>query len=137
MKVKGRKMTRRLWFLSLVLILGLGLQPALAQDDLFQKGKTFFETEGNCVDCHRLNGQGLPGTYPALDGDPFVTGQPRPVIATVLNGRKGNLGEMPSWKDKLDDTQIAAVVTYIRHAWSNQAPAVSPALVAEIRKKAK
>jgi mono/diheme cytochrome c family protein len=127
----------RLTFLSLVLILGLGLQPALAQDDLFQKGKAFFETEGNCVDCHRLNGKGLPGTYPALDGDPFVTGKPGPVIATVLNGRKGDLGEMPSWKDKLDDQQVAAVVTYIRHAWSNKAPGVTPPLAAEIRKKAK
>jgi mono/diheme cytochrome c family protein len=130
-------MDSRLSFLSLVLILGLGLQPALAQDDLFQKGKAFFETEGNCVDCHRLNGKGLPGTYPALDSDPFVVGDPKPVIATVLNGRKGQLGEMPSWKDKLDDTQVAAVVTYIRHAWSNKAPGVTPALAAEIRNKAK
>jgi mono/diheme cytochrome c family protein len=80
---------------------------------------------------------GLPGTYPALDGDPFVTGKPGPVIATVLNGRKGDLGEMPSWKDKLDDQKVAAVVTYIRHAWSNKAPGVTPALAAEIRKKAK
>ena len=130
-------MAIRLSFLSLVLILGLGLQPALAQDDLFQKGKAFFETEGNCVDCHRKNGKGLPGTYPALDGDPFVTGKPGPVIATVLNGRKGDLGEMPSWKDKLDDQKVAAVVTYIRHAWSNKAPGVTPALAAEIRKKTK
>jgi len=130
-------MAIRLSFLSLVLILGLGLQPALAQDDLFQKGKAFFETEGNCVDCHRKNGKGLPGTYPALDGDSFVTGKPGPVIATVLNGRKGDLGEMPSWKDKLDDQKVAAMVTYIRHAWSNKAPGVTPALAAEIRKKTK
>ncbi len=130
-------MDTRLWFLSLVLLSSLGLQPALAQEDLFQKGKEVFETEGNCVDCHRQNGQGLPGTFPAHDGNPFVVGPPKPVIATVLNGRKGNLGEMPSWKDKLDDTQVAAVVTYIRHAWSNKAPGVTPALAAEIRKKAK
>lgn len=128
-------MNARLFSLSLVLSLGLGLQPALGQEDLFPKGKEIF-TE-NCADCHRLNGQGLPGTFPAHDGNPFVVGAPAPVIATVLNGRKGDLGEMPSWKDKLDDTQIAAVVTYIRHAWSNKAPGVTPALVAEIRKKAK
>ena len=54
------------------------------------------------------------------------SGDPRPVIATVLNGRKGNLGQMPTWKDKLDDQQIAAVVTYIRQAWSNRAPARHP-----------
>ncbi|MCX5889132.1 MAG: cytochrome c, partial [Deltaproteobacteria bacterium] len=118
-------MKARLFFLSLILFPGLGLQPALGQDDLFQKGKAIYEAEGNCVDCHRLNGKGLPGTYPAHDGNPFVVGEPNPVIATVLNGRKGQLGEMPSWKDKLDDTQVAAVVTYIRHAWSNKAPGVT------------
>jgi mono/diheme cytochrome c family protein len=123
--------------LYLCLLLSLALQPAWGQDDLFQKGKAVFETEGNCVDCHRLNGKGLPGTFPALDGDAFVTGKPQPVIATVLNGRKGHLGQMPTWKDKLDDQQVAAVVTYIRHAWSNRAPGVTPAQVAEIRKKAK
>ena len=130
-------MKTRIRFLTLVLTLGLGLKPALSQDDLFQKGKAIYETEGYCVDCHRANGKGLPGTFPAHDGNPFDVGPPGPVIATVLNGRKGNLGRMPSWKDKLNDDQIAAVVTYIRHAWSNKAPGVTPALVAEIRKKAK
>lgn len=121
--------------LTLVLFLGLALQPAQGQEDVFQKGKEVYED--NCVDCHRLNGQGLPGTYPAHDGNPFVVGPPEPVIATVLNGRKGLLGQMPSWKDKLDDGQIAAVVTYIRQAWSNKATGVTPAQVAEIRKKVK
>ncbi len=123
--------------LFVILLLVLGFQLAWGEDDLFQKGKTIYNTEGYCVDCHRANGKGLPGTFPAHDGNSFVTGQPGPVIATVLNGRKGEMGQMPSWKDKLDDQQIAAVVTYIRHAWSNKAPGVTPAMVAEIRKKAK
>jgi mono/diheme cytochrome c family protein len=128
-------MKARSIFLCLLLSLTLSLPAAWGQDDLFQKGKAVFDS--TCVDCHRLNGQGLPGTFPALDGDPFVTGKPEPVIATVLNGRKGQLGQMPTWKDKLDNGKIAAVVTYIRQAWSNRAPGVTPALVAEIRKKAK
>jgi mono/diheme cytochrome c family protein len=57
------------------------------------------------------------------------------VVATVLNGRKGNLGLMPTWKDKLDDQQIAAAVTYIRNAWSNEAPPVTPDMVTAIRGK--
>jgi cytochrome c oxidase subunit 2 len=121
--------------LFLLLSLVLGLSTALGQGDLFQKGQEVFV--GNCVVCHRTNGRGLPGTFPALDGDPFVRGAPEPVIATVLQGRKGNLGQMPAWKDKLTDEQIAAVVTYLRQAWSNQAPGVTPAMVAEIRKKGK
>ncbi len=101
--------------------------------NLVSQGKTVFED--NCADCHRLNGKGLPGTFPAHDGNPFVVGPPGPVIATVLNGRKGILGQMPTWKDKLDDKQIAAVISYIRQAWSNRAPAVTPAMVAAARSK--
>jgi len=121
--------------LFLLLSLALGLSAALGQENLFQKGQEVFA--GNCVDCHRANGRGLPGTFPALDGEPFVRGAPEPVIATVLQGRKGNLGQMPAWKDKLTDEQIAAVVTYLRQAWSNKAAGVTPAMVAEIRKKGK
>ena len=57
------------------------------------------------------------------------------MIATVLNGLKGSLGQMPAWKDKLDDQQIAAVVSYIRQAWSNRAAPVTPAMVAAGRRK--
>ena len=120
-----------------LILLGLALAVtttwAQGTGTLFQQGQKVYED--NCVDCHRHNGKGLPGTFPAHDGNPFVVGPPSPVIATVLNGRKGNLGRMPDWKDKLDDQQIAAVVTYIRQAWSNRAPAVTPAMVAATRTK--
>ena len=106
-----------------------------AQDsgDPFKQGQQVFED--SCAQCHRANGEGLPATFPALNKNPFVLGEPKPVIATILNGRKGNLGRMPSWKDKLDDQQIAAVVTYVRQAWSNRAPAVTPAMVAATRRQ--
>jgi len=119
----------------ILLALALVVTTAWAQGtgDFFQQGQKVYED--NCADCHRHNGKGLPGTFPAHDGNPFVVGPPIPVIATVLNGRKGNLGQMPTWKDKLDDQQIAAVVTYLRQAWSNRAPAVTPAMVAATRSK--
>jgi mono/diheme cytochrome c family protein len=104
---------------------------AQAAGNLFKPGQEVFEE--NCAQCHRANGEGLPDTFPALNKNPFVLGDPKPVIATVLNGRKGSLGQMPAWKDKLEDGQIAAVVTYIRQAWSNRAAAVTPAMVAATR----
>ena len=42
---------------------------------------------------------------------------------------------MPSWKNKLTDQQIAAVATFIRNNWGNQAEAVTPEMVAKNRKK--
>jgi len=110
---------------------------ALAQEPgaLLQQGQQVFEN--NCAQCHLKSGQGLPGTFPALDKNPFVAGDPQPVIATVLNGRRGALGRMPAWKGQLNDQQIAGVVTYIRQAWSNRAAAVTPAMAAEVRRTQK
>jgi mono/diheme cytochrome c family protein len=121
--------------LVLVLCLGLlgGVALAQGQGDATQGGREVFEA--NCAQCHRANGEGLPATFPALNKNPFVLGDPQPVITTVLNGLKGSLGQMPAWKDKLDDGQIAAVITYIRQAWSNRASAVTPAAVAARRSK--
>jgi mono/diheme cytochrome c family protein len=123
--------------LVLAIFLGMLAGAAPAQQappgPLFQEGKEVFTD--NCAQCHRVGGEGLPGTFPALNGDPFVTGDPGPVIATVLNGRKGKLGQMPTWKDKLNDAQVAAVVTYIRGAWSNRAPGITPQAVAAVRQK--
>jgi mono/diheme cytochrome c family protein len=122
-------------YLILLLCLGLlgGVAPAQGQGDAVQRGQAVFEE--NCAQCHRANGEGLPATFPALNKNPFVLGDPQPVIATVLKGRKGSLGRMPSWADKLNDQQIAAVVTYIRQAWSNRAAPVTPAMVAAGRGK--
>ena len=120
---------------SFALVLGADLAFGQGGEDLFKQGQDIYEN--NCADCHRSNGEGLPVKFPALKGNAYVMGDPKPLIGTVLQGRKGNLGQMPAWKEHLDDTQVAAVVTYIRHAWSNKAPGVTPALAAEIRKKAK
>jgi mono/diheme cytochrome c family protein len=108
--------------------------PALAQgpETLSKEGKRLFEN--NCADCHRLNGQGLPDKFPALDKNPFVLGDPAKVIDTVLQGRKGKLGQMPTWKDTLNDQQAAAVITYVRQAWSNKGAAVTPEAVKKRRR---
>jgi len=127
----------RIFALALALVFltlaGTGPAPAQGPDELFKKGQEVF-TE-NCAMCHRGNGEGLPDKFPALNKNPFVVGDPNPVIATVLNGRKGNLGQMPAWKDKLSDREIAGALTYIRQAWSNRATPVTPAMVAPLRGK--
>ena len=113
----------------------LAANPALGQGpiDLVKQGQEVYEN--NCADCHRGNGEGLPVKFPALKGNAFVMGDPKPVLDTVVNGRKGKLGQMPAWHEFLSDQEVAAVVSYIRNAWGNQAPAVSPETVAKIRGK--
>lgn len=119
--------------LSLALFLGATLAWGQGGAQTYREGQELYEN--NCADCHRSNGEGLPVKFPALKGSAFVMGDPKPLLDTVVHGRTGKLGQMPAWKDFLDDPQIAAVVNYIRNAWGNQAPAVRAEEVAAVRKK--
>jgi cytochrome c oxidase subunit 2 len=92
---------------------------ALDPKELIARGEKVFAA--NCAACHQANGQGVPGTFPALDGSKVVTGPKDAQIKTVLNGvmKNGQPTAMPAWKDTLSDTDIAAVITYTRNSWSN------------------
>ncbi len=75
----------------------------------------------NCAGCHQADGAGKPGQAPKLAGNPIVTLEdPIPAITTVVYGK----GAMPGFEEKLDGNQIADILSYIRNAWGNQAPAV-------------
>ncbi len=79
-----------------------------------------------CAECHQMDGTGWSTLYPQLAGNPVVmVNDPEPIIDTVLYGQ----ASMMAFGDKLDDVQIASVLSYIRNSWGNQAPAVSPRLV--------
>lgn len=94
--------------------------PAPDKAQLVEEGENIFIT--NCAACHNETGEGFE-EIPALAGNPFVTLEnPAPVVDTVMNGR----GSMPSFRGSLSDEEAAAVITYIRNAWGNSAPAVPP-----------
>ena len=98
--------------------------------ELTERGAKVYSA--NCVACHQATGKGVPGAFPALDGDPIVNGPKDNQIHLVLNGKNA----MPSWKAVLSDTEIAAVITYTRNTWSNKAQEniVQPAEVLADRK---
>jgi cbb3-type cytochrome c oxidase subunit III len=102
-------------------------------------GKALFLV--NCAVCHQSNGRG-GGPYPPLAGNPDVNAvDSGNVIQKVLNGRTGPItvngvqygGNMPSWRDQLSNAEIAAVLSYVRSTWNNNAPAVSEDQVAAAR----
>lgn len=106
-------------------------------DELKQRGEKIFAA--NCVACHQTTGKGVPGSFPALDGSPKVTGVKAEQIAILLNGvvKNGTPTAMASFKN-LSDVEIASVITYTRHAWSNAGkgtdPVVQPADITVARK---
>jgi mono/diheme cytochrome c family protein len=94
-----------------------------------------------CVDCHGRDGRGVPGAYPALAGNRAVTmNVPANVIRVVLSGgylpaTKGNPRPygMPPFAHVLNDGEIAAVVSYVRAAWGNDAAPVTQLQVSRYR----
>ena len=103
-------------------------------NELIARGQAVYAA--NCIACHQANGEGIPGTFPALDGAPMVAGKDRSAhIDIVMHGSKKN-PSMVAWIKQLNDTEIAAVVTYERNAWSNKTgDVIQPSEIAALRKK--
>ena len=96
--------------------------------DLLARGEKVY---ANCASCHQANGKG-GGPVKALDGSPVVLDADHTKqIKVLLNGIPPG---MPSWK-QLNDTEIAAVITYTKNNWSNKTgQIVQPSEVAAARK---
>jgi hypothetical protein len=78
----------------------------------------------------------------ALAGNPVVLDEnPSSLIKVVLNGSVPLVTQgtpdayrMPQFRPQLSDEDAADVITFMRKCWSNQAPAVTTAQVAKLRK---
>lgn len=82
-----------------------------------------------CAACHQPGGTGIEGSFPPLVDNPFVALEdPAPVASTVVHGRAG----MPGFGPALSDTEIAAILTYLRTEL-NDGEAVDPQVVAAAR----
>ncbi len=76
----------------------------------------------NCTWCHGAEGQGAR-RFPALNVQSFLTETSDPAMAQIItHGVPGT--SMPAWGDRLTDTQIQAIVGFIR-SWEPTAPAVA------------
>ena len=101
-----------------------------SMDELVAKGEQVFAA--NCAACHQSTGQGMPPAFPALDGSAVVQGPAPTQIEIVMNGREGTA--MAAFGKQLTDTDLAAVITYTRNAWSNSTgDAIQPAEIAAAR----
>ncbi len=86
----------------------------------------------HCADCHGKNGEGRPPAAPALAGNRAVTmaSSVNPVRVVLQGGyAPGTAGNpqpfgMPPFSSRLTDQQIADILSYVRAAWGNAAPAV-------------
>ncbi len=108
-------------------------------DPAMRSGEAIYADE--CSACHAMNGAGAKNMFPALKDSPIVQSRdPTTLIRVVLHGTRNVATDhsptgpaMPTFGWKLSDKQTAAVLTYIRNAWGNAAPAVDAGEVHKLR----
>lgn len=102
--------------------------------ELLAAGEEYYAN--TCIACHQAGGTGAESDvaftyFPPLAGNALVTLEdPTIVVRTLLTGRGG----MPTFRNASDE-EIAGVITYIRQSWGNEASAVTPEFVAQVREE--
>lgn len=105
---------------------------------LFERGERVYSL---CFSCHGPDGRGTPGQAPSLAGSALAQGPRGVPIRIVLHGLDASTVGSDAYPVMppvpLNDESAAAVLTYIRRAWSNVAEPILPEHVREVREQAK
>ena len=88
-----------------------------SMDELMTRGQEVYST--NCAACHGATGAGIAGSFPAMAGSAITTEAENleAHIDIIINGKSGTA--MQAFGQQLNDSDIAAVVTYERNAFGN------------------
>jgi cytochrome c oxidase cbb3-type subunit 2 len=121
----------------------VGAASTVADRDDAAKGHALFTA--NCAACHQATGEGLPGAFPPLKGNPTVNDADATThIRVVLHGLQGGSvagiaysSPMPPFAETLGDADIASIINYERSAWGNHGAPVTTRQVSGERAKGK
>ncbi len=119
-----------------------------ADKKVYNSGASIYQRESHCATCHSAHGKGSPNVYPPLVDSPWVIGSEERLIKMTLHGVWGKMivngktydpsrgvPPMTAFRSLLNDEELAAVLTFVRNTWGNQAPPVSSATVKNIRQQ--
>jgi len=95
----------------------------------------------SCAACHKDSGEGEINLFPRLAGSALVqSDDPTTLVRVVLHGTRSvstagapTAPAMPAFDWRLEDAQVAAVLTYVRNNWGNAAGPVPASVVASQR----
>lgn len=95
----------------------------------------------NCVACHRSDGRGYAGVFPALAGNPVLQSErSEALIHIILTGARSSGSAhqpasftRPGFASRLDDAAIAWLAGFVPASWGNQGPAVQAEQVKAMR----
>jgi mono/diheme cytochrome c family protein len=110
-----------------------------ANDSAMRAGAAIYKDA--CAACHKDAGTGEIHLFPRLAGSALVqSDDPTTLARVVLQGTRAvatsgapTAPAMPAFDWRLDDGEVAAVLTYIRNSWGNAASAVSASAIANRR----
>ncbi len=114
--------------------------------DQYVLGKSIYERDAYCGTCHQDDGQGLAASgFPPLAGTKWVNGSEERLIKLALKGLFGPIevlgksypGQVPMtpYERLLNDKELAAILTYIRNSFGNEASVITEEKVAEVRQQ--
>ena len=114
----------------------------------YKLGSKIFQREAHCATCHQTHGKGSPNVYPPLVNSPWVTGSEERLVKLTLHGVWGKMivngktfdpsrgvPPMTAFRSILKDDELAAVLTFVRNSWGNEASPVSAATVKKVREQ--
>ncbi len=110
------------------------------------RSSALFTTRGGlgyvqfCGDCHRQDGAGVPGVFPALADNPTVAARdPATLLHLVLTGWKTaqtqshpRVYTMPGFS-RLSDAEVAEILTFVRNTWGREGGTVASSEVRKYR----
>ncbi len=119
---------------------------AAAQSDFLKLGQEVYLRDGHCGTCHQEDGKGLvEAGFPPLAGTKWVNGDKETLIKITLKGLAGPIevnghqypGHVPmtGFEGLLSDSEVAAVLTYVRQSFGNEASPVNEAEIKAVREK--
>ena len=114
-------------------------EPVIANENTMRAGAAIYKD--SCAACHKDTGEGEAHLFPRLAGSALVqSDDPTTLVRVVLQGTRAASTDsmptapaMPAFGWRVDDSQAAAVLTYIRNSWGNAAPPVAASTIAKQR----
>lgn len=112
---------------------------ASSRDEQMRFGQRVYAS--NCQACHQADGSGIPAAFPPLANSDYLNANHNRAIDAVLHGVNGTIvvngipytSQMPSLR--LDDEDVANVLTFVLNSWDNKGGQTSPDEVAVRRKE--
>lgn len=111
----------------------------------YQRGQALYSGRAACIGCHGADGSGLPNLGPTLDRSNWVTEDHQDLAKVLLYGLQGPIkingkkfipqAFMPGLAQNptISDQDLADIMTFLRHGWSNRASQITASEITEIR----